>query len=86
LTIVNLDYRWPQSGFVELPLKELGIDVRHPYRMVDLLTGAKFDWQGSRNYVELRPHEVPAHTLRKEDPPKSVASRDHALPETKGTI
>jgi starch synthase (maltosyl-transferring) len=86
LTIVNLDYRWPQSGFVELPLKELGIDVRHPYRMVDLLTGAKFDWQGSRNYVELRPHEVPAHILRKEDPPKSVASRDHALPETKGTI
>jgi starch synthase (maltosyl-transferring) len=61
LTIINLDPRWSQSGFVELPLKDLGIDVRHPYRMVDLLTGAKFVWQGSRNYVELRPHEVPAH-------------------------
>jgi starch synthase (maltosyl-transferring) len=81
LTIVSLDYRWPQSGFVELPLEELGIDVRHPYRMVDLLTGAKFVWQGSRNYVELRPHEAPAHILRKEDPPKSNAS--HALAETK---
>ncbi|HEY2384989.1 MAG TPA: alpha-1,4-glucan--maltose-1-phosphate maltosyltransferase, partial [Terriglobia bacterium] len=45
VTIVNLDSNWPQSGFVELPVDELGIDVRHPYQMVDLLTGAKFTWQ-----------------------------------------
>jgi len=66
LTVVNLDSTWTQSGFVELPLDELGIDVRHPYQMLDLLTGAKFTWQGPRNYVELRPQEVPAHILRKE--------------------
>jgi len=66
ITIVNLDSAWPQSGFVELPLEDLGIDVRHPYRMVDLLTGARFTWQGPRNYVELRPNEVPAHILKKE--------------------
>ena len=42
VTIVNLDPRWTQSGFVELPLEDLGIDVRHPYRMVDLLTGHAF--------------------------------------------
>jgi starch synthase (maltosyl-transferring) len=66
ITIVNLDSMWPQSGFVELPLADLGIDVRHPYRMVDLLTGARFTWQGPRNYVELRPTEVPAHILKKE--------------------
>ena len=66
VTLVNLDPVWPQSGFVELPMEELGFDVRHPYRMVDLLSGAKFRWQGSRNYVELRPHEMPAHILRKE--------------------
>src|SRR6266571_3172232 len=59
LTLVNLDPVWPQSGFVELPMEELGFDVRHPYQMVDLLSGAKFRWQGSRNYVELRPHEMP---------------------------
>ena len=52
--------------FVELPLEDLGIDERHPYRMVDLLTGARFTWQGPRNYVELRPNEVPAHILKKE--------------------
>ena len=66
LTFVNLDPVWTQSGFVELPLEDLGIDVRHPYRMTDLLTGKRFDWQGTRNYVELRPHELPAHILRKE--------------------
>jgi starch synthase (maltosyl-transferring) len=69
LNIVSLDPLWKQSGFLELPLKELdelGIDNRRPYRWVDLLTGQKFSWQGSRNYVELRPHEMPAHILRKE--------------------
>ena len=66
VTIINLDPSWTQSGFVELPLQKLGIDVRHPYRMVDLLTGSTFDWQGPRNYVELRPNEIPVHILRKE--------------------
>jgi len=66
LSIVNLDTKWPQSGFVELALDELGIDVRHPYRLTDLLTGDRFVWQGPRNYVELRPGEMPAHILRRE--------------------
>jgi len=66
VTVVNLDPVWTQSGFLELPAEDLGIDLRHPYRMVDLITGAKFTWQGTRNYVELRPTEVPAHILRKE--------------------
>ena len=66
VVVVNLDPVWPQSGFVRLPLEELGIDVRQPYQMTDLLTGATFTWQGPSNYVELRPHEVPAHILRKE--------------------
>jgi starch synthase (maltosyl-transferring) len=66
VTIVNLDPFWKQSGYMELPLEELGIDGRRPYRMVDLLTGEHFVWQGSRNYIELRPHEMPAHILRKE--------------------
>src|SRR5262249_2975109 len=56
VTIVNLDPVWKQAGFLELPLEELGIDARRPYRVVDLLTGANFLWQGPRNYVELRPN------------------------------
>jgi len=66
VAVVNLDPFWKQSGFLELPLEELGIDARRPYRMLDLITGAKFTWQGARNYVELRPNEMPAHILRKE--------------------
>jgi len=66
VTLVNLDPVWQQSGFVELPVEELGIDIRQPYRMHDLLTDATFTWHGSRNYVELRPREVPVHILRKE--------------------
>jgi len=64
VTVVSLDPVWKQSGFLELPLNELGIDGRQPYQMVDLLTGTKFTWQGPRNYVELRPEETPAHILR----------------------
>jgi starch synthase (maltosyl-transferring) len=66
VTLVNLDSVWQQSGFVELPAEELGIDIRQPYRMHDLLTDATFTWQGSRNYIELRPREGPVHILRKE--------------------
>jgi starch synthase (maltosyl-transferring) len=66
ITIVNLDPVWKQSGFVNLPLEELGIDERHPYRVTDMLTGQTFTWQGPRNFIELRPDEAPAHILRKE--------------------
>src|SRR4030095_368705 len=66
VTVVNLDSLWKQSGFIELPLETLGIDARRPYRMADLLTGVSYTWQGPRNYVELEPHSMPAHILRKE--------------------
>src|SRR5581483_9709409 len=36
ISIVNLDTKYTQSGFIELPLKDLGIDVRHPYVLADL--------------------------------------------------
>src|SRR5262249_916176 len=64
LTILNLDTVWTQPGFIDLQTEELGINTRRPYRLTDLLTGSKFTWQGARNYVELRPHEAPAHILR----------------------
>ena len=66
VTVVSLDTVWKQSGFLELPVDELGIDVRHPYPMVDLLSGARYMWQGPKNYVELRPGEMPAHILKRE--------------------
>jgi starch synthase (maltosyl-transferring) len=66
VTAVNLDAVWTQSAFVQLPLQEFGIDSRYPYLMIDLLTDRRFTWYGPRNYIELRPNEMPAHILKLE--------------------
>jgi starch synthase (maltosyl-transferring) len=63
LVVVNLDPHHTQSGWVEFLLEELGIDPQKPYQMHDLLSDARYLWQGSRNYVELNPQIVPAHIL-----------------------
>jgi len=64
LVVVNLDPHHTQSGWVEFPLEELGIDPQKPYQMHDLLSDARYLWQGSRNYVELNSQVVPAHVFR----------------------
>jgi len=64
LVVVNLDPHHTQSGWVEFPLEELGIDPQKPYQMHDLLSNARYLWQGSRNYIELNPQIVPAHIFR----------------------
>jgi starch synthase (maltosyl-transferring) len=61
LVVVNLDPNYKQSGFITLPLQELGLDPRQPYQAHDLLTDARYLWHGARNYVELDPQTVPAH-------------------------
>jgi len=64
LVVVNLDYRYKQSGWVDLSLEELGLDHGQPYKVHDLLADATYRWQGSRNYVELDPQKIPAHIFR----------------------
>jgi starch synthase (maltosyl-transferring) len=61
LVVVNLDPHHPQSGFITLPLAELGLDPRQPYQTHDLLTDARYLWHGASNYVELNPQTIPAH-------------------------
>ena len=61
LVVVNLDPHYKQSGFITLPLEEMGIDMRQPYQAHDLLTDARYLWHGKRNYVELDPLTIPAH-------------------------
>jgi starch synthase (maltosyl-transferring) len=61
LMVVNFDPHYKQSGFVELPLAELGLKDDEPYRLHDLLTNEMYFWHGARNYVELDPHKLPAH-------------------------
>jgi starch synthase (maltosyl-transferring) len=61
--VVNLDPQFRHSGWLELPLADLGLTER-PYQMHDLLGGARYLWQGPRNFVQLDPHVVPAHIFR----------------------
>ncbi len=64
ITIVNLDPHYTQSGWVEVPLVELGIDPNQPYQVHDLLTDTRYQWNGAWNYVELNPASMPVHIFR----------------------
>jgi starch synthase (maltosyl-transferring) len=62
--VINLDPRHRHSGYLELPLAELEIGTGGPFQVHELLTGARYIWSGSRNFVELDPASVPAHIFR----------------------
>ena len=64
LVVVNLDPHHTQAGFVTLPLAELEIPLDRGYEAEDLLTGARYLWNGPRNFVELNPSRLPGHILR----------------------
>ena len=64
LTVANLDVRWAQSGWVQMPLPELGLDPQEPYLVEDLLNDKSYEWHGEWNYVELNPKMTPAHIFR----------------------
>jgi starch synthase (maltosyl-transferring) len=64
VTVVNLDPHDTQGGWLNLPLESLGLDGERPFQAHDLLTEARYIWQGSRHYVELNPHVVPTHVFR----------------------
>jgi starch synthase (maltosyl-transferring) len=62
--VVNLNPHHAHSGWVELDLASLGIEPDRPYQMHDLLSGARFLWNGARNFVQLDPQRSPAHVFR----------------------
>jgi starch synthase (maltosyl-transferring) len=64
LTVVNLDPHHTQAGFVNLPLEQLQIPQDRAYEAEDLLTGERYMWNGSRNYVELNPQARAGHILK----------------------
>jgi starch synthase (maltosyl-transferring) len=64
LVVVNLDPHHVQAGWVQLPLDQLGIEPGRRFQVHDLLTDARYQWQGERNFVELDPRVVPAHIMR----------------------
>jgi len=69
LVAVNLDPHGPQESWVHLPLEELGLGPDEPFTAHDLLTGERFPWRESRNYLRLDPRERAGHVLRLEAEP-----------------
>ncbi len=66
VTVVNLDPHHTQSGWLELPLEELGLGNGHgvEYQVHDLISDARYLWYGPRNFVQIDPHACPAHIFR----------------------
>ncbi len=64
LVAINLDPGNPQAAWVELDLEAIGLEPDRQFQVHDLLTGARYLWHGSRNFVRLDPRQVPAHILR----------------------
>lgn len=67
LIVVNLDYRYPQSGWVQLPLAELKLPVDRRFTAHDLLSDQRYEWQGEYNYILLDPQTQPGHVFRLAD-------------------
>jgi starch synthase (maltosyl-transferring) len=64
LTVVNLDPFHTQMGLVDLDLQRLRLDASESFQVHDQLSGARYVWHGSHNYVELSPEKMPAHIFR----------------------
>jgi starch synthase (maltosyl-transferring) len=61
LCVVNLDPYNTQTGWLTLPLAELGIPEHRPFEVHDRLGGARYTWHGATNFIGLDPHPLPAH-------------------------
>ncbi len=62
LIVVNLDPHQFQSGWIEVPLAELGFSAEDKYLVEDLLNDESHVWQGVSNYVALDPTVTPTVT------------------------
>jgi starch synthase (maltosyl-transferring) len=66
LVIVNFDWHHQQSGYVSLPLSELGIGSDKAFEVKDLYdpTQPAYQWRGARNFFSLNPAKSPAHIFQ----------------------
>lgn len=64
LVVANCDPYHVQRGMVTLPLEELGIEADRSYQAHELLSGARYQWNGPRNYIEINPFSMPAQIFR----------------------
>jgi starch synthase (maltosyl-transferring) len=64
LTVVNVDPHHLQRGMINLPLEELGLERDRSYQAHELISGARYLWNGPRNFVELNPFSMPGQIFR----------------------
>ncbi|HSD90240.1 MAG TPA: alpha-1,4-glucan--maltose-1-phosphate maltosyltransferase [Kofleriaceae bacterium] len=61
LCVVNLDPHHRHRAWISLDLDVLGVPHDRTFQVHDMLSGARFAWRGSRNFIELDPRQMPAH-------------------------
>ena len=64
LAVVNLDTNNTQSGWVQVPLAEMGISPGENFTVHDLIADTSYIWKDEWNFVELRPPGIPYHLFR----------------------
>ncbi|MBC7173378.1 MAG: DUF3416 domain-containing protein, partial [Polyangiaceae bacterium] len=79
LVFVNLDPHHTQAGFVDLDLGELGVAHDEAFHVEDLLSGARYEWRGTRSFIELDPTSMPAHVFRVDHASRNETSFEYYL-------
>jgi starch synthase (maltosyl-transferring) len=64
IVVINLNPDHKQSGWINVPIADLGIGADHSYMVHDLLTDKEYIWQEAKNFVEIDPQILPAHIFR----------------------
>ena len=66
LVVVNFDWYNAQSGYLNLPLKQMGIGSDKPFQVRDLFDPSHpvYNWRGAKNFIQLDPQKSPAHTFQ----------------------
>ncbi|MBN2737069.1 MAG: alpha-1,4-glucan--maltose-1-phosphate maltosyltransferase [Spirochaetales bacterium] len=64
LVVVNLDPYKKQESYIYLPLEKYNIKANETYQVLDLISGQRFYWQGTKNFISLDPDNQPCHIFR----------------------
>ncbi|HEY4304207.1 MAG TPA: alpha-1,4-glucan--maltose-1-phosphate maltosyltransferase [Gemmatimonadaceae bacterium] len=75
LVVATTNATEPQESMVHVPLEELGLVDGEAYVVHDLLTGARYTWNGVRNYVRIDPNIEPGHVFVIEKPVPSSGAQ-----------
>ncbi|HEX8915121.1 MAG TPA: alpha-1,4-glucan--maltose-1-phosphate maltosyltransferase, partial [Humisphaera sp.] len=63
LVAANTDPYHTQWATLDVDLEAIGVTPGQPYQMHDVLTGARYRWEGNRAVVGLDPGSAPAHVF-----------------------